>query len=120
MCGVFVITICRMRGPLRWMQRGDWQRFMNGVEVQIYKSDVGPPEPREMIPFIILVRALAKVNKEILWEVQAAVIMLMLFFTCSRSEGGSGPTTKRRVIARYPSGRDIRGPCKRGSRVARI
>ena len=60
----------------------DWARWMRSLEVQIFT----PSEPTEMVPFLLLTRSLAKVDCAVFWMVRTACIMLMLFYTMSRSE----------------------------------
>ena len=55
---------------------------MRALEVQIYV----PSEPTFMVPFLLLSKALCKVNVEVFWEMRTAVALLQMFYTMSWSE----------------------------------
>ena len=60
----------------------DWKPFMHAVEVEWGH----PSEPRRMIPWLLFIRTLGKVNYDVKWEVSVACVMLILFFVVSRPE----------------------------------
>ena len=60
----------------------EWSDFMQGVHVVAWMHS----EPRRRVPLSLIDNALACVNVNVFWEVQAAVLMLMLLFSFARSE----------------------------------
>lgn len=60
----------------------EWDDFMRSVSVVAWVRS----EPRKAVPLSLIRDALAIVNPGEFWEVQAALLMVMLFFTFSRSE----------------------------------
>ena len=60
----------------------EWDDYMQGVHVLAWM----PSEPRRRVPIDLIKRSLDVVNHGVFWEVQAAVLMLMLLFTFARSE----------------------------------
>jgi len=62
----------------------DWSRFMSALEVQTWVDSA--VEPREMVPFMLLVRALRVLDAGGFEEHGIGTIMLMMYYTMSRSE----------------------------------
>ena len=60
----------------------EWEDFMQGMHVVAWVQS----EPRKRVPLDLIKKALQGVQCEIFWEVQAAVLMLLLLFTFARSE----------------------------------
>jgi len=60
----------------------EWDDLMRAVRVYAWM----PSEPRRMVPLALVKKALEGVRRDVFWEVQAAVLMLMLLFTFARSE----------------------------------
>ena len=60
----------------------DWEDFMQGVMVQTFV----PSEPRKEVPLWLIRDALRQVDLNSFAEVQAAHLLLVLFFTFARSE----------------------------------
>ena len=60
----------------------EWDDFLRGVSVVAWMRS----EPRKAVPLALLRGALLKVDVTVFWEVQAALLMVMLFFSFSRSE----------------------------------
>ena len=60
----------------------EWADFMDSVMVLAHV----PVEPRKPVPLEWIRGALDLVDTSVLWEVQAAHLMLMLLFTFARSE----------------------------------
>ena len=58
------------------------RHFLRGVSVVAWMRS----EPRKAVPLALLRGALLKVDVTVFWEVQAALLMVMLFFSFSRSE----------------------------------
>ena len=60
----------------------EWDDYMQGVHVVAWVQS----EPRRRVPLNLIFEALRMVNPNVFWEVQAAVLMLILLFTFARSE----------------------------------
>ena len=60
----------------------EWDDFMRSVSVVAWVRC----EPRKAVPLSLIREALLTVDVAVFWEVQAALLMVMLFFTFSRSE----------------------------------
>ena len=60
----------------------EWEDFMQGMHVVAWVQS----EPRKRIPLELIKRSLDRVQTQVFWEVQAAVLMLLLLFTFARSE----------------------------------
>ena len=60
----------------------EWDDFMRSVSVVAWVRS----EPRKAVPLSLIRDALAAVDPTVFWEAQAALLMVMLFFTFSRSE----------------------------------
>ena len=62
----------------------DWGRFMQALEVQSFVDS--SVEPRRMLPFMLLVNTLLKLNSGIRMEAALGCLMCMMYYTMSRSE----------------------------------
>ena len=62
----------------------DWARFMSALEVQSWVDS--SVEPREMVPFLTMVRALKHLDRNDFESLALGVILLMMYYTMSRSE----------------------------------
>ena len=60
----------------------EWEDFMQGMHVVAWVQS----EPRKRVPLDLVKKALQGVQGDVFWEVQAAVLMLMLLFTFARAE----------------------------------
>ena len=60
----------------------EWDDYMQGVHVLAWVQS----EPRRRVPLDLIHRALLSIDRTVFWEVQAAVLLLMLLFTFARSE----------------------------------
>ena len=60
----------------------EWDDFMRAVAVVAWVRS----EPRKAVPLSLIRDALRSVDTAVFWEVQAALLIVMLFFTFSRSE----------------------------------
>ena len=60
----------------------EWDDFLRGVSVVTWVRS----EPRKAVPLALLRGALLSVDISVFWEVQAALLMVMLYFSFSRSE----------------------------------
>ena len=60
----------------------DWKPFMHSCEVEWGK----PSEPRRMLPWLLFIRTLQRVNFTVPWEVGVACVMLVFFFIIARPE----------------------------------
>ena len=60
----------------------EWDDFMQGMHVVAWVQS----EPRKRVPLDLVKRSLEGVQTSVFWEVQAAVLMLLLLFTFARSE----------------------------------
>jgi len=60
----------------------EWEDLMAATAVVAWVAS----EPRKRVPVALVAAALATVDHSIFWEVQAAVLMLMLLYTYARSE----------------------------------
>ena len=70
----------RQKDPVKGVT--EWDDLMQGVQVAAWM----PSEPRRKVPITLVRDALLRVNVNVFWEVQAAVLMLMLLFSFARSE----------------------------------
>jgi hypothetical protein len=62
----------------------DWTRFMSALEVQTWVDST--VEPREMVPFQLFTRTLRKLDHTDFHDLGLGTMMLMCYFTMSRSE----------------------------------
>ena len=62
----------------------DWSSFMSALKVQTWVDSV--VEPRQMIPFMLLVRTLKVLDWDNRKDVALGCLMLMMYYTMSRSE----------------------------------
>ena len=60
----------------------EWDDLMQGVHVVAWMQS----EPRRRVPISLIKDSLALVNRSVFWEVQAAVLMIMLLLSFARSE----------------------------------
>ena len=60
----------------------EWDDLMQGMHVVAWMSS----EPRRRVPVELIRDALRLIDKSVFWEVQAALLMIMLLFTFARSE----------------------------------
>ena len=60
----------------------DWKPFMHSCEVEWGR----PSEPRRMVPWLLFIRTLQRIDFTIPWEVAVGCVMLCLFFLISRPE----------------------------------
>jgi len=69
----------------------DWSRYMSALEVQAFVDST--TEPTKMVPFQLFIRTLAVLNTGIFEDVTLGVVLLMMYYTMSRSET-PGPKSK--------------------------
>ena len=62
----------------------DWSSFMGALKVQTWVDSI--VEPRQMIPFMLLVRTLRALDMNVRMDVALGCLMLMMYYTMSRSE----------------------------------
>jgi len=62
----------------------DWSRYMSALEVQAFVDST--TEPTKMVPFQLFIRTLAVLNTGIFEDVTLGVVLLMMYYTMSRSE----------------------------------
>jgi hypothetical protein len=74
------MKFCRQVDPVEGLF--DWPDLTRAISVVAWV----PSEPRRMIPLDLVEKALSTVDLNVFWEVQIAVLILVLLFTFARSE----------------------------------
>ena len=81
-----------------------WQDFMSSIQVHTWQVN----EPRKQVPVTLLRRALEAVDRRDFESVQIAVLVLILFFSFSRSETPCAATLDGFDLSKHMSVADLR------------
>ena len=85
----------------------NWDSWIVGVEVETWV----PSEPRQQVPFSVLIATVNIADPENMNDVVTVVVLLVLWFTCSRSEFPLTKTKMKFDIRKHCRIRDVKfGP----------